>query len=124
MDEVREIAVEDETDDKITDYVVCKKLVQLKQSAISRGIEFDLSFRTVKRLLLQKNCYYTGKKMTNTGLNARSIDRVDSSLGYIEGNVVACTTDINSKKTNLSVEEIMLLSKSITKHYKKWNHKK
>lgn len=62
--------------------------------------------------------------MTNTGLNARSIDRVDSSLGYIEGNVVACTTDINSKKTNLSVEEIMLLSKSITKHYKKWKHKK
>jgi hypothetical protein len=38
--------------DTVTDYIVCKKLVQLKQSTTSRNIEFDLSFRTVKRLLL------------------------------------------------------------------------
>lgn len=104
------------TDDKITDYVVSKKLVQLKQSAASRGLEFNLHFNTVKRLLLQKKCFYTGKIMTDSGPLARSIDRVDSSKGYVEGNVVACTADINSKKTNLSIGEIFLLAKNIAKH--------
>lgn len=113
----------EEIDDKITDYVVCKKLVQLRQSAMSRNIEFKLSFKTVKRLLIQKKCFYTGEIMTSTGKTARSIDRVNSFKGYVEGNVVACTTDINSKKTNLSVEEIMLLATKITKHNKRWKNK-
>lgn len=108
----------EETVIKITDYIICKKLVQLKQSAESRKIEFNLSFKTVKKLLLQKTCFYTGKPMTTTGPSARSIDRVDSSKGYFDDNVVACTTDINSKKTNLSVDEILLLAKNITKHSK------
>ena len=100
---------------EINDYYVAKKLVQLKQSADSRGIEFNLSFKTVKRLLSTKKCYYTGKEFGKGGM-ARSIDRVDSSSGYINGNVVSCTVEINQRKANLSTLEIHVLSKKIKLH--------
>jgi hypothetical protein len=99
----------------LTDYQVAKKLVQLKQSADSRGIEFSLSFKTVKKLMISQKCYYTGKRFT-TGLNARSVDRVDSTIGYVDGNVVPCTVEINQKKSNLTHNEIVLLAKKIFQH--------
>jgi len=103
---------------KITDIEVAQKMMQLKQSATSRSLEFELSFRTVKFLLTQKKCYYTGILFEDTGGNARSIDRVDSTKGYIEGNVVACTVDINGKKSNLSIQEVEQIFKGIQKKLK------
>ncbi len=90
----------------LTDLEVAKKMIKIYQSAADRNLDFDLSFNTVKKLLLEPSCYYTGKKFEENGVYARSFDRVDSDLGYIEGNVVACTVDINSKKSNLTFEEI------------------
>lgn len=90
----------------LTDLEVAKKMIKIYQSAADRKLDFDLSFNTVKKLLLEPSCYYTGKKFEENGVYARSFDRVDSDLGYIEGNVVACTVDINSKKSNLTFEEI------------------
>jgi hypothetical protein len=100
---------------KIPDIEVAKKMINLQQSATSRNIEFDLSFETVKSLLLRTNCYYTGLKFEDEGKFSFSVDRVDSKKGYIEGNVVACTIDINSKKSNLTIEEINLLYARIQK---------
>lgn len=102
----------------VTDYLIAKKLVQLKQSADSRGVEFNLSFNTVKKLLNAKTCYYTRKKF-GEGVLARSIDRVDSSLGYIDNNVVACTIEINQKKSNLEIDDILLMAKRIQDHKSK-----
>lgn len=98
----------------LSDYQVAKKLIQLKQSADSRSLDFDLKFTTVKRLLSAKKCYYTGTRFTPEGPFSRSIDRVDSSLGYIDDNVVACTVDINGKKNNLTIEDISIMYKKIT----------
>jgi hypothetical protein len=103
---------------KLTDYQVAKKLVQLKQSADSRKLEFDLSFKTVRRIMTTKKCYYTGVEFGEGNLQ-RSVDRVDSTKGYIDGNVVACTIDINSKKANLTSDEIHLLSKKLLAHTKR-----
>ena len=64
------------------------------------------------------SCYYTGRKFDNDGPYARSIDRIDSNKGYIEGNVVSCTVDINGKKSNLSDDEIELLYTKIVLHKK------
>lgn len=100
---------------QIPDIEVAKKMINLQQSAISRNIEFDLSFETVKSLLLRTNCYYTGLKFEDEGKFSFSVDRVDSKKGYIEGNVVACTIDINSKKSNLTMEEINQLYIKIQK---------
>jgi len=95
--------------DNLNDLEVAKKMIKIFQSAQDRNLEFDLSFETVKKLLSYQKCYYTEKQFEEEGVFARSFDRIDSNKGYVEGNVVACTIDINSKKSNLSFEEIELL---------------
>jgi len=102
-----------------SDVEVAKKLLNIYQSAADRKLEFNLSFESVKTLLKFQTCYYTGRKFDNEGPYARSIDRIDSSKGYIEGNVVSCTVDINGKKSNLSDDEIELLYTKIVLHKKK-----
>ena len=102
-----------------SDVEVAKKLLNIYQSAADRKLEFNLSFESVKTLLKFPTCYYTGRKFDNEGPFARSIDRIDSSKGYVEGNVVSCTVDINGKKSNLSDEEIELLYNKIVLHKKK-----
>jgi hypothetical protein len=98
---------------EISDVEVAKKLINIYQSAMDRKLEFSLSFESVKNLLRHQTCYYTGRKFESEGPYSRSIDRVDSAKGYIEGNVVSCTIDINGKKSNLSDDEIELLYKKI-----------
>jgi len=98
---------------EISDVEVAKKLINIYQSAMDRKLEFSLSFESVKNLLRHQTCYYTGRKFEAEGPYSRSIDRVDSAKGYIEGNVVSCTIDINGKKSNLSEDEIELLYKKI-----------
>lgn len=103
---------------KISDIEVAKKMINIHQSAADRKLEFNLSFEYVKRLLEYKTCYYTGKTFTEEGSESRSFDRIDSDLGYIEGNVVSCTIDINGKKSNLSYEEIECIYKKLVESKK------
>jgi hypothetical protein len=93
----------------ITDLEVARKMLKIFQSAQDRKLDFDLSFKTVKQLLTFPTCFYTGKGFEEEGGMARSFDRIDSEKGYVEGNVVACTVDINSKKSNLTFDEIETL---------------
>ena len=93
----------------ISDLEVARKMIKIHQSAADRKLDFDLSLDTVRKLLTYNNCYYTGKEFEEEGAFSRSFDRVDSSKGYIEGNVVSCTVDINGKKSNLTFDEISAL---------------
>lgn len=97
----------------ISDVEVAKKLVNIHSSAQSRNLEFNLTFEYVKKLLEYTTCYYTNVQFTEDGPNARSFDRVDNDKGYVLGNVVACTVDINGKKNNLSIDEIVCLYKKL-----------
>lgn len=106
---------------KITDLDVAKKMLNLKQSADSRNIKFDLSFMVLKNLMEQKKCFYTGRKFEPKGDHALSIDRMDNKIGYVDGNVVACTVEINRKKTDITIEEIEMLYNAIFKKPKKGN---
>jgi hypothetical protein len=99
----------------VTDLEVAKKLINIHQSAMDRKIEFNLSFEYVKKMLEYKTCYYTNVPFTDDGPNARSFDRIDSDKGYVEGNVVACTVDINGKKSNLTFDEISCLYHKLVK---------
>jgi len=105
----------DDTSILISDIEVAKKLINIYQSSQDRKLEFNLSFEYVKKLLEYKTCYYTNVPFTEDGPYARSFDRVESDKGYIEGNVVACTVDINGKKANLTYEEISCLDKKLNK---------
>lgn len=103
-----------ESKPQISDVEVAKKLVNIHSSAQSRNLEFNLTFEYVKKLLEYNTCYYTNVEFTEDGPSARSFDRVDNDKGYIIGNVVACTVDINGKKNNLSIDEIVCLYKKLS----------
>ena len=111
-----------EKSSELTDLEVARKMIKIFQSAQDRKLHFDLSFKTVKTLLTYPSCYYTGKRFEEDGQHARSFDRIDSDKGYVEGNVVACTIDINSKKSNLTFEEIELLYNKLSGFKKEQEH--
>ena len=111
-----------EKSSELTDLEVARKMIKIFQSAQDRKLHFDLSFKTVKTLLTYPSCYYTGKRFEEDGQYARSFDRIDSDKGYVEGNVVACTIDINSKKSNLTFEEIELLYNKLSGFKKEQEH--
>jgi hypothetical protein len=94
---------------EVSDLEVARKMLKIHQSSVDRKLDFDLTLETVKKLLTYKTCYYTGREFEEDGAFARSFDRVNSSRGYIEGNVVSCTVDINGKKSNLTFDEIAAL---------------
>jgi hypothetical protein len=107
------LEIKKEPKPQIPDIEVAKKLVNIHSSAQSRNLDFDLTFEYVKKLLEYNTCFYTNVQFTEDGPNARSFDRVDNDRGYVIGNVVACTTDINGKKNNLTIDEIVCLYKKL-----------
>lgn len=107
-----------DTKKEISDLEVARKLVNIHSSAQSRNLEFNLSFECVKKLLEYNTCYYTNHQFTEDGPHQRTFDRIDNEKGYVVGNVVACTSDINGKKNNLTIEEIICLYKKLG-HLKK-----
>jgi hypothetical protein len=105
----KEIPTKEVFKEDVSDLEIAKKMLKIYQSAQDRKLKFDLSFESVKKLLSYQTCYYTNKPFESDGVFARSFDRIDSSEGYVENNVVACTVDINGKKSNLSFDEIECL---------------
>lgn len=87
------------------------------RSTTDRGIEFTLTFNEYKRLLKIKRCFYTRDTLTfHPGLpNSFSLDRIDASKGYIKGNVVACTSDMNRKKRDLTINDIKIIHNRLVK---------
>jgi hypothetical protein len=75
-----------------------------KLSAISRNIPFDVSkeyFDTKK----QECCYLCGKQ--NSEIHQNGIDRLDSSIGYVESNMQSCCGTCNYMKNNYSLESFL-----------------
>lgn len=81
------------------DLKVGRKWVQLRQSALRRGKEFDLTFSDVSRLLKRKTCAYTGLPFQNSDMQNRTIDRLDPEKGYVKGNVYAVHNAANAIKS-------------------------
>lgn len=68
-------------------------------------------------------CYYTGLDMSTeyraghrAGSKRISIDRVDSSKGYIQGNVVLCCDTANMMKNTMSVTELKEWCRLVVAH--------
>lgn len=107
-----------EIQNEITDLDVAKKLVHISQSAQSRDIEFNLTFSKTKRLLNTKKCFFTGVPLQlkyHTAPDYLSFDRLDPNKGYTDDNVVACTTQFNKLKANLTPEHIKLIYNKLKK---------
>lgn len=96
-----------------------------KSRAKFKGWEFDITKDEFKELIFQ-NCSYCNIEPSNYRedrvKNRRTIDmshytngidRIDSSQGYIKGNMITCCEDCNNAKRNLSHEQFLDLIKRI-----------
>ena len=81
------------------DTFVAVKYIQTKISASNRGIEFKLSLSQMAKILKRKTCFYTGVELDD--VHSLSLDRKDNKLGYVEGNVVACSKLVNNLKEQI-----------------------
>jgi hypothetical protein len=89
---------------------VAKKWAALYGNADRRGLEFNLSFGDIKKILDTSTCYYSGVPLviqdsTKPVANGRTVDRIDNTKGYVKGNVVACAHAINQIKNKLLEDE-------------------
>lgn len=93
------------------------KLKTAKSSAKRRGLEFNLQLSdlTIPKLcpLLEIPIVQEGGTTPNTA----SIDRIDSQLGYISGNVQVISYKANTMKSNATREELITFAKNILKMY-------
>lgn len=87
----------------IENFLLKKSWNRFKDAA--RITEYNLTEEYIKELLEQQEYkdYYTGVKPED--YHDYSIDRLDSSRGYIQGNVVITTNTINMIKGELTIEE-------------------
>lgn len=86
-----------------------------RTNANTRGIEWALSLDDVQSLILSE-CVYCGSQLSNKLktenkfgeieiLMHNGIDRIDSTKGYVIGNVVPCCKICNTAKLNLSLTD-------------------
>jgi hypothetical protein len=90
----------------------------LKASAKSRGIEFSITKSDLNNLSFPLTCPILGiKLMWNTGKscdNSYSIDRIDSTLGYVSGNLVVISNRANILKRDATLKELQSLAEYYT----------
>lgn len=106
-----------------------KMLTSLKSGASKRGLEFNITLDDMYDQLLLQNykCALTGDVLyfqkTSRGqkeANA-SLDRIDSSKGYVKGNIQWVLKNINRMKFDLSQELLIELCEKVTKNAKPRN---
>jgi hypothetical protein len=83
-----------------------------RKSAENRNLEFNLS-KNDFIAITQQDCYYCGvsprnverSKYNNGNFIYSGIDRIDSSIGYLEDNIVPCCRNCNTMKMAMPLDE-------------------
>lgn len=85
-------------------------LERAKYRAMKRGLEFNL---TVDDIVLPLYCPILGLELTYDGdtETVASIDRIDSSLGYVRGNIAIISNRANRIKNDGKAEEHEAIAK-------------
>jgi len=99
---------------------VAKKYLSKVDDAIKRGLEFNLTLTSVSNLMKAKKCFFTDLPLNEDTL---SFDRVDNSKGYIQGNVVACHTEVNSFKGCMENPSELMNLELVSKMIKRWEER-
>lgn len=81
------------------------------KQASYRSIPFELSLSDIEELWSKQGgrCYYSNVLMTLElgSLQKVTIDRVDSSLGYLRTNIVLCSYVVNMMKRSMSIDQFL-----------------
>lgn len=92
--------------------------VSAKNRAKNKGWEFTI---TEEDFDLPSTCPLLGipmwKNSEEACSNSYSLDRIDSSKGYIPGNVWVISKRANAIKNNATLEELELLTKNLRNHW-------
>ena len=95
----------------------------IKREAKYRNKSFDISMEYLWQLFVNQNrkCSLTGLELTFSKCSGQSdgtasLDRIDSTKGYIEGNVQWVHKKINMMKQTYSQDEFVELCKMVTEH--------
>ncbi len=87
---------------------------QAKNRSQRKGIEFDIE---PSDLIVPDKCPLLEIELVagvkGNYMNTYSIDRIDSSKGYIKGNVQILSMKANNMKSSANVEELLIFSKNI-----------
>lgn len=91
----------------------------IKRSAYRRNITFDISQKYAWDVYVRQcgKCIYTGIVLTfcrEYRSNTASLDRIDSTKGYIIGNVQWVHKDINMAKRTMKHLDFIELCKKVT----------
>lgn len=92
---------------------VQNKIASYKREAIKNNLQFDLTIDYLVDLynLQNGNCFYSKEKLIfgyvdgKIHHNTLSLDKLDPSKGYIQGNVVWCSYLVNTMKQNMTKQE-------------------
>ena len=100
-------------------------ILAYKGNARAKNLIFELTDNKCIELF-EDNCYYCGKPPSNI-INRKNmygeytyngIDRLDSKLGYVEGNVVTCCQCCNYMKNKYTEKEFLDIIRKIAIHKK------
>ncbi len=91
----------------------------IKKGARDRNLEFNITIEYAYQLFKKqkRKCRFSGvllKLCKTSKIRTASLDRIDSSKGYIEGNVQWTHKDINRLKMNLKDEKLIELAHLIS----------
>lgn len=99
----------------------------IKSRAIKeRNMEFNITLEYIDKIFKNQNgkCVYTGRPLQFTRSYKKrrinqtaSLDRIDSTKGYIEGNIQWVHKEINWLKSDTSHEDFINICKEITDYH-------
>lgn len=92
-------------------------LSRIKKQAQERGYVFEVTPDHLWSLFLKQNkrCYLTNIKLTLGHNQTASLDRLDSSCGYVIGNLAWCHKDINKMKGSYDLAYFIEMCKKVNK---------
>jgi|688.fasta_scaffold444580_2 hypothetical protein len=97
------------------------KFNRIKKSSVERGLEFLITMKYAWELFEKQKgkCFFSGLDLilNKDGENiTASLDRINSEIGYIEGNVQWVHKDINKMKTDFNDDYFIKICKLITEN--------
>ncbi len=90
----------------------------IKASAKKRNLTFDITKEYIYHIFIsqQEKCILSGVDISLIKPRTASLDRIDSRLGYIKGNIQWVHKDVNVMKQDMSDEEFIEWCRKIAKN--------
>lgn len=96
-----------------------RMLSSAKERAKRKGLEFNIELSDI---IVPEYCPMLGIKLFKSDKisrkNSPSLDRIDSSKGYVKGNVQVISNLANTMKNNATIEELVKFSEYVLKQFK------